>query len=179
MNRLKELRKEKGLTQQELADEMQTTKLTISNWENGKHALKTDKAQSLADFFKVPIGYLLGYSDYKNTDSYFEEMTDTMTLDVDILNSIDTIGEKNLPVVTDFLKREFIKEYSSNSISENEQNEAVKIAMGNVLEDLWGLPDSVVKLLLYWATLNDDERKSIFELIKILSLKNLEKKERK
>ena len=33
MNRLKELRKEKGLTQEELSNEIGTTKLTISNWE--------------------------------------------------------------------------------------------------------------------------------------------------
>jgi len=33
MNNLKKLRKDKGLTQQELAQEMETTKLTISNWE--------------------------------------------------------------------------------------------------------------------------------------------------
>lgn len=61
MNRIKELREREKLTQQELADEMQTTKLTISNWENGKHALKTDKAQQLADFFGVSVLYLMGY----------------------------------------------------------------------------------------------------------------------
>lgn len=61
MNRIKELRKENGLNQQELADEMQTTRVTISNWENGKHALKTDKVQQLADFFGVSVPYLMGY----------------------------------------------------------------------------------------------------------------------
>lgn len=61
INRIKELREREKLTQQELADEMQTTKLTISNWENGKHALKTDKAQQLADFFGVSTPYLMGY----------------------------------------------------------------------------------------------------------------------
>lgn len=63
MNRLKELRKEKGLTQKELADEIGTTKLTVSNWENEKHVIRSDKAQVLADFFGVSVGYLLGYSD--------------------------------------------------------------------------------------------------------------------
>lgn len=61
MNRLKELRKEKGLTQQELAHEIGTTKLTVSNWENEKHVIKSDKAQSLADYFGVSVGYLLGF----------------------------------------------------------------------------------------------------------------------
>lgn len=61
MNRLKELRKEKKLTQQELADMIGTTKLTVSNWENDKHVIKSDKAKKLADFFGVSVGYLLGY----------------------------------------------------------------------------------------------------------------------
>ena len=63
MNNLKKLRKDKGLTQQELAQEMETTKLTISNWENEKHTIKADKAQQLAAFFGVSTGYLLGYDE--------------------------------------------------------------------------------------------------------------------
>lgn len=61
MNRLKELRRKNGLTQQELANEIGVTKLSVSNWENGKHEIKSDKAQALADYFGVSVGYLLGY----------------------------------------------------------------------------------------------------------------------
>lgn len=67
MNRLKELRKEKGLTQQELANEIGTTKLTISNWENEKHAIGSEKAKLLADSFNVSVGYLLGHSEYRDS----------------------------------------------------------------------------------------------------------------
>ena len=72
MNNLKKLRKSKGLTQQELAQEMETTKLTISNWENEKHTIKADKAQQLADYFGVSVGYLLGYSN--NPKRYDDEI---------------------------------------------------------------------------------------------------------
>lgn len=62
MNRLRELRKEKKLTQQELADAIGVKKLTISRWENAEDvSLKQDKAQQLADYFEVSVGYLLGY----------------------------------------------------------------------------------------------------------------------
>lgn len=64
MNRLKELRKEKKLTQEELAQKINVTKLTISRWERGERLPKSDKAQELADFFKVNTAYLLGYSDF-------------------------------------------------------------------------------------------------------------------
>ena len=62
MNRLKELRQGKKLTQQELAQEIGVSKLTILNWEKGEHQIKSDKAQQLADFFEVPVGYLLGFN---------------------------------------------------------------------------------------------------------------------
>lgn len=71
MNRLKHLRKNEGLSQQELAQEMETTKLTISNWENGKHRIKADKADQLAKFFNVSLGYLLGI-DTPTNDSIAE-----------------------------------------------------------------------------------------------------------
>ena len=63
MNRLKELRKAKKLTQQELADYMQITRRGYQKWESGESQIKPDKAQKLADFFGVSIAHLLGYDD--------------------------------------------------------------------------------------------------------------------
>ncbi|HFI0902846.1 helix-turn-helix domain-containing protein [Streptococcus suis] len=77
-NRLRDLRQEKKLTQDELAFELNknlkkgeklVSKMTISNWENNKHAIKPDKAQKLAEYFGVSVGYLLGY----DTDSVLLE----------------------------------------------------------------------------------------------------------
>lgn len=48
MNRIKELRKEKGLTQQDLAEEIYVHYRTIQRWEN-KHKIALDQAQLLAD----------------------------------------------------------------------------------------------------------------------------------
>ena len=70
MNNLKQLRKDKGLTQQELAQEMETTKLTILNWEHGTHEIKGSNAKKLADYFDVSIPYLLGYG----TDNTFSDL---------------------------------------------------------------------------------------------------------
>lgn len=63
MNRLKELRKEKKLSQKEIAKEMSISEKTLSRWENGESQIKPKKAQKLADYFGVSIGYLLGYND--------------------------------------------------------------------------------------------------------------------
>ena len=68
MNRLKELRKEKKLTQKELAEKIGISKRTLAYWENGESQIKPEKAEKLANFFGVSIAHLLGYEDddFKN-----------------------------------------------------------------------------------------------------------------
>lgn len=63
MNRLKELRQDKGLTQKEFAEDIGIPYRTIQRWENEKSQIKPEKAQQLADYFGVGVGYLLGYSE--------------------------------------------------------------------------------------------------------------------
>ena len=84
MNRLKELRKEKGLTQQGLADEIGITKRTYIYWEQGERQIKPDKAEKLADFFGVSVAYLLGYD-----DNDFEKQIRIDTLN-DLINKMHT-----------------------------------------------------------------------------------------
>lgn len=76
MTRLKELRKEKKLTQKELAEETDIPYRTLQRWENGESQIKPEKAEKLADFFGVSVGYLLGYD-----DNNFEKQirSDTLT----------------------------------------------------------------------------------------------------
>lgn len=64
MNKLKELRKERNLTQKELSVETGIPYRTIQRWENGETTIKQDKAQALADHFGVSVGYLLGFTPY-------------------------------------------------------------------------------------------------------------------
>lgn len=65
MNRIKELRKEKKLTQQDVADAMGISRRGFQKWENGDSQLKPEKAKQLADFFGVSVAYLLNYSNSK------------------------------------------------------------------------------------------------------------------
>ena len=72
MNRLKELRQEKKLSQKEIALELQVPLRTYQRWENGESQIKPDKAQALADHFGVSVGYLLGYEE--TPDSLLDEI---------------------------------------------------------------------------------------------------------
>nr|DAR68561.1 MAG TPA: helix-turn-helix domain protein [Caudoviricetes sp.] len=74
MNRLKQLRKEKGLTQQELSEVIAVSYRTIQNWENEESQIKSDKAQKLAKYFSVSVGYLLGYEPESEQVSNYQKI---------------------------------------------------------------------------------------------------------
>lgn len=61
MNRIKELRKKKGLTQIQLANIMHVSQGTISAYEAGTVQIDQETLKALADYFGVSIDYLLGY----------------------------------------------------------------------------------------------------------------------
>lgn len=66
MNRLKELRKDKKISQTTLAKLLNVNEKTISRWENGESNIKPEKAEELAKIFNVSVAYLLGYSEYES-----------------------------------------------------------------------------------------------------------------
>ena len=76
MNRLKELRKEKKLTQKELAEKTDIPYRTLQRWENGETDIKSEKANELAKLFNVSVSYLLGYSDKEERSSSIELKND-------------------------------------------------------------------------------------------------------
>ncbi len=61
--RLKELREEKGLTQEELAEAIGYSDVSIYYWETGKRLPYLDTAIVIAQFFKVSLDYLAGIED--------------------------------------------------------------------------------------------------------------------
>jgi transcriptional regulator with XRE-family HTH domain len=58
--RLKELREEQKLTQEQLAEQLGTSKPTINRYEKNIREPEYDTLINIADYFKVSIDYLLG-----------------------------------------------------------------------------------------------------------------------
>ncbi len=56
---LKELRREKGLTQEQLAEEFHTTNRSVSRWENGRNMPDISLLVELADFYDVDVRELI------------------------------------------------------------------------------------------------------------------------
>lgn len=69
--RLKELRKSKGMTQEKFAENFFITKSAVSKYENGINTPESKLLQNMADFFEVSTDYLLGRTDDKNFKNLF------------------------------------------------------------------------------------------------------------
>ncbi len=63
-DRLRELRAENKVGQTQLAEELELSNASISNWETGKHEPSASALFKLAQYFDVGIDYLLGLRDY-------------------------------------------------------------------------------------------------------------------
>lgn len=67
--KLLKLRKEKGLSQEALAEKVNTTRQAISKWENGQGFPETEKLLVLGNIFEVSIDYLLKDTNEENNSS--------------------------------------------------------------------------------------------------------------
>lgn len=62
-NRIRELRKNKSLSQEQLADKLGVTKQAVSQMERGARKPSVTMLEALCDFFNVSTDYLLGKED--------------------------------------------------------------------------------------------------------------------
>lgn len=99
LNRLKQLRKEKNLTLDDIQKETSINRGTYNNYENGTTKPSDDTWQALADFFGVSVDWLKGYGYSREelakllSDGYDESFTYQHSRDLD--NKImDAIAEK-------------------------------------------------------------------------------------
>ena len=59
-NRLKELRTERNISQKELGELMNMSKMAISHWESGHSEPSIAQLIRLSEFFEVSVDYLIG-----------------------------------------------------------------------------------------------------------------------
>ncbi len=61
--RLKELRIEKKVSQVEIGQLLNMSKMAISHWEKGNSEPSIEQLKILARYFDVSVDYLIGFSD--------------------------------------------------------------------------------------------------------------------
>ncbi|MDE7271816.1 MAG: helix-turn-helix domain-containing protein [Lachnospiraceae bacterium] len=78
-DRIQQLRKEKGISQEELADQIGVSRQAVSKWESGQSMPDIEKILLLGDFFGTTTDYLLkGTEPVKEADSRWNAMVFTM-----------------------------------------------------------------------------------------------------
>lgn len=90
--RLKELRYEKNMTQDELAKFLSLSVPTISAYESGRRSPDQDTLKKLANLFNVSVDYLIGQTDIKA-----KRAETTKTADLNDENTIMTFDGKPIP----------------------------------------------------------------------------------
>ncbi|GAB2023185.1 helix-turn-helix transcriptional regulator [Pseudolactococcus yaeyamensis] len=73
-NRLKTLRSEANLTQQQLSEKLGVTRGSYAQWESKRTKPNGESLQKLADFFNVSTDYLLGNTDEKNSTKFEDDL---------------------------------------------------------------------------------------------------------
>lgn len=72
MNRLKQLRLERGLLQSDIAKVIKKSERIVGFYETGERDMNTETLSILADFFNVSIDYLLGKTNIRNIEDEFK-----------------------------------------------------------------------------------------------------------
>ena len=100
---LKQLRKERGIGQKELATALNYSIGTVSNYENGVHSPNLATLSALADYYGVTTDYLLGRVEHPyNTEILKQCITEVYTVD-DLLRFLHRLPESNRKSIVDFI----------------------------------------------------------------------------
>ncbi|HFI0019306.1 MAG: helix-turn-helix transcriptional regulator [Streptococcus suis] len=142
MNKLKTLRKENNLTQEELAQKIGVNLRTLQKWENGESSIRTKNAEKLAKHFGVSVGYLLGYEDYQQIEddamSSYKEIVRLLHANADIKEIISKYEESqkkhgkwnislfidnadNISLIEQSIKAQILDKFSEEQVGEYDE----------------------------------------------------------
>lgn len=148
--KIKEMRKKEGYTQEQLANELSVSRSTITNWETGKSVPDDNKIKAIADLFNISIDDLTNEdtdienavadsdttqnqkAEEENEKEEAEEAANAeeLTAIKDSENiEKDTTEEKNIEENNDAIKSNFIKDKLFSKI--NLRNKKVIIALSS------------------------------------------------
>ena len=100
-NRLKKLRKERQLSQDELGEALNLHGRTIGYYESQDRDPSPDTIIKLADFFGVSIDYLMGRSNIRN----YEELQRLVPFD-----QLPEEGQKEVLSYMEYIRHKYLKE---------------------------------------------------------------------
>lgn len=109
--RFKQLREEKGYSQQMLADKLSISRSTVGMYESGAREPNFELLEEIADFFNVDMDYLIGKSTIKRKipvlqkDGIQKESPALTAEEKEFLNLFETASQEAREFVISTLKR--------------------------------------------------------------------------
>jgi transcriptional regulator with XRE-family HTH domain len=76
MNRIKQLREEKGWTQEDLGHRLKVQKSAVSKYETGRVPLTDETIKKLVEIFDESADYILGLSNVRKDKKYTAKLTE-------------------------------------------------------------------------------------------------------
>ena len=139
MTRIKELRKKKKVTQQEVAEAIGITRRGFQKWENGESQIKSNNAQQLADYFGVSVGYLLGYDETDQMNNLVNNELENLTQKLNQYREQYDVLKK---VLSDKLQ------YLDKTLREDEFQREDELTTLLAIKALVGNVDRIVEIIL-------------------------------
>lgn len=96
MNRIRELRIEKQITQVRLSIELEVSQEAVSAYEVGKHYPSVKSLLKLREIFNVSIDYILGVSDQRCPTVHKDDLTPDELDIVQTYRRLDNAGRERL-----------------------------------------------------------------------------------
>ena len=89
---LKELRKEKGLTQEQFAEQFNVSRRSVSRWETGNNMPDLDTLIEMADYYEIDLRELLDGE--RKSEKMNEELKETVLKVAEYSNSEKEVKRK-------------------------------------------------------------------------------------
>lgn len=124
--RVRELRKEKGLTQTQLADDLGVRYATVSGWERGINMPSFERLDDMCSYFDVNLGYLMGSDDkrvnFKPTQEEINSngLSDVADIYYDMFREIAELDMYGQKAVRAIINTEMARCISQKTVSSTE-----------------------------------------------------------
>ncbi len=99
-HRIRDLREDKDLTQEQLCKLLYMHKTTYTNYEQGKHTVPLDFAVTLAEFYNVSLDYIAGLTNNINGTFHSQLFNEEQQL----ISKFSQLSERNKGKLEQFLE---------------------------------------------------------------------------
>lgn len=116
MNRIKFLREEFGMTQQELADKLDGAKSTVAMYEKGDRKPSLEILVKLSEIFDCSIDYILCKTDIRNP-----EKVDIDEADIAFASGVKALNDTNKMIIKNTLEALLTKQEKDGETKEDKK----------------------------------------------------------